>query len=76
MQATSGRRPVLGGAGVAGDDVDDGLAYGTGFAPAGAFSVLLAGTITSTAGAAEYDQVIAWTNGTTWFSLMLSGAAS
>lgn len=82
-QSTSGRRPLYqdtgrdtGQPGVVLDDSDDGLTTTTGYVPSGAFTLVFVGKITSTPGGAEYDQVFACSDGTTYVSVLTTGDAS
>lgn len=82
-QATSGRRPIYqaagrdtGQAGLVCDDVDDGLTSASAYVPSGAFTLVIIGKITSTPGGAEYDQIFACGDGTTYVSVLTTGDAS
>ncbi len=82
-QATSGRRPIYqaagrdtGQAGLVCDDVDDGLTSASAYVPSGAFTLVIIGKITSTPGGAEYDQIFAVSDGTTYVSVLTTGDAS
>lgn len=82
-QATSGRRPIYqaagrdtGQPGLVLDDVDDGLTSASGYVPPAGFTLVLVGKITSTPGGAEYDQIFACSDGTTYVSVLTTGDAS
>lgn len=82
-QSTSGRRPTYqaagrdtGQPGLVCDDSDDGLTTSSAYVPAGAFTLAIVGKITSTPGGAEYDQIFACGDGTTYVSVLTTGDAS